>query len=173
MAAAPSKPNSSAIGRRALLGGGLGVAALSALPIRTIARSGDRAPDAPRTGRRRSPSTGSGIGTFVVMGDTGLLCNNGLRIGSSASGKIALLGNGSTIVRDKGLFKLVCASPGGETIDQTQFQFLVNVIDRGMGIQAGSRRRALPRTPIPAFTNRAWRPLWRWRSASMPRRRRG
>lgn len=91
-------------------------------------------------------TVGGGFGTFVVMGDTGLLCNNGLRVGSSAPGKghpnsvapgkIALLGNGPTIVLDKGRFKLVCGSPGGETIGQTQFQFLVNVIDRGMGIQA-------------------------------------
>lgn len=91
-------------------------------------------------------TVGGGFGTFVVMGDTGLLCNNGLRIGSSAPdaghpnkvapGKIALLGNGPTILLDKGRFKLVCGSPGGETIGQTQFQFLVNMIDRGMGIQA-------------------------------------
>lgn len=91
-------------------------------------------------------TVGGGFGTFVVMGDTGLLCNNGLRIGSTAPdaghpnkaapGKIALLGNGPTILLDKGRFKLVCGSPGGETIGQTQFQFLVNMIDRGMGIQA-------------------------------------
>ncbi|MDX3899588.1 MAG: gamma-glutamyltransferase [Sphingobium sp.] len=91
-------------------------------------------------------TVGGGFGTFVVMGETGLLCNNGLRLGSTAPeaghpnkvapGKIALLGNGPTIVLDKGRFKLVCGSPGGETIGQTQFQFLVNVIDRGMGIQA-------------------------------------
>lgn len=91
-------------------------------------------------------TVGGGFGTFVVMGDTGLLCNNGLRIGSTAPdaghpnkvapGKIALLGNGPTIMLDKGRFRLVCGSPGGETIGQTQFQFLVNMIDRGMGIQA-------------------------------------
>jgi gamma-glutamyltranspeptidase/glutathione hydrolase len=91
-------------------------------------------------------TVGGGFGTFVVMGDTGLLCNNGLRIGSTspypghpnhvAPGRIALLGNGPTIVLDKGRLHLVCGSPGGETIGQTQFQFLVNVIDRGMPIQA-------------------------------------
>ena len=88
---------------------------------------------------------GGGFGTSVVMGDTGLLCNNGLRIGSTAPydghpnraapGKRALLGNGPVIVLDKGRLKLVCGTPGGETIGQTQFQFLVNIIDRGMPIQ--------------------------------------
>lgn len=91
-------------------------------------------------------TVGGGFGTFVVMGDTGLLCNNGLRLGSSAPyvghpnriapGKKALLGNGPTIILDKGRFRMVFGSPGGETIGQTQFQFLVNVIDRGMPIQA-------------------------------------
>ena len=90
-------------------------------------------------------TVGGGFGTSVVMGDTGLLCNNGLRIGSTAPydghpnraapGKRALLGNGPVIVLDKGRLKLVCGTPGGETIGQTQFQFLVNVIDRGMPIQ--------------------------------------
>ncbi|MFC3443593.1 gamma-glutamyltransferase [Sphingobium rhizovicinum] len=46
------------------------------------------------------------------------------------------LGNGPTIVRDKGRLKLVFGSPGGETIGQTQFQFLVNIVDRGMPVQA-------------------------------------
>jgi gamma-glutamyltranspeptidase/glutathione hydrolase len=91
-------------------------------------------------------TVGGGFGTFVVMGETGLLCNNGLRTGSTspytghpnhvAPGRIALLGNGPTIVLEKGRLKLVFGSPGGETIGQTQFQFLVNVIDRGMPIQA-------------------------------------
>lgn len=89
---------------------------------------------------------GGGFGTFLVMGNTGILFNNGLRLGSSAPyaghpnkvapGKIALLGNGPTIVLNKGRLKLIFGSPGGETIGQTQFQFLVNVIDRGLPIQA-------------------------------------
>uniref|UniRef100_UPI003B3B73D5 gamma-glutamyltransferase family protein n=1 Tax=Sphingobium sp. TaxID=1912891 RepID=UPI003B3B73D5 len=91
-------------------------------------------------------TVGGGFGTFMVMGNTGILFNNGLRLGSSAPyaghpnkvapGKIALLGNGPTIVLDKGRLKLVFGSPGGETIGQTQFQFLVQVIDRGLPIQA-------------------------------------
>lgn len=89
---------------------------------------------------------GGGFGTSMVMGDTGLLFNNGLRLGSTspygghpnrvAPGQIALLGNGPTILLDKGRFRMACGSPGGETIGQTQFQFLINVIDRGMSVQA-------------------------------------
>ena len=91
-------------------------------------------------------TVGGGFGTFLVMGNTGILFNNGLRLGSSAPyaghpnkvapGKVALLGNGPTIVLDKGRLKLVFGSPGGETIGQTQFQFLVNIVDRGLPIQA-------------------------------------
>jgi gamma-glutamyltranspeptidase/glutathione hydrolase len=91
-------------------------------------------------------TVGGGFGTFLVMGNTGILFNNGLRVGSSAPyaghpnkvapGKIALLGNGPTIVLDRGRLKLVFGSPGGETIGQTQFQFLVNIVDRAMPIQA-------------------------------------
>lgn len=89
---------------------------------------------------------GGGFGTFLVMGNTGILFNNGLRLGSTAPypdhpnmrapGKVPLLGNGPTIVLDKGRLKLVFGSPGGETIGQTQFQFLVNAIDQQMPIQA-------------------------------------
>jgi gamma-glutamyltranspeptidase/glutathione hydrolase len=91
-------------------------------------------------------TVGGGFGTFLVMGSTGILFNNGLRLGSTAPypghpnmrapGKVPLLGNGPTVVLDKGRLKLVFGSPGGETIGQTQFQFLVNAIDRDMPIQA-------------------------------------
>jgi gamma-glutamyltranspeptidase/glutathione hydrolase len=104
-------------------------------------------------------TVGGGFGTFLVMGNTGILFNNGLRVGSSAPyaghpnkvapGKIALLGNGPTIVLDRGRLKLVFGSPGGETIGQTQFQFLVNIVDRAMPIQAAieSPRFALDADP--------------------------
>lgn len=106
-------------------------------------------------------TVGGGFGTFMVMGDTGLLCNNGLRLGSSAPyaghpnkiapGKRALLGNGPTIVLDKGRFKMVFGSPGGETIGQTQYQFLVNVVDRGMPIQAAIEAPRFALDPDPNF----------------------
>jgi gamma-glutamyltranspeptidase/glutathione hydrolase len=39
------------------------------------------------------------------------------------------------IVLKDGRLKMIYGTPGGETIGQTQFQVLVNVIDFGMGIQ--------------------------------------
>ena len=50
-------------------------------------------------------------------------------------GQIPLLGNGPIIVLKDGRFFLALGSPGGETIGQTQFQVLLNVLDHGMGIQ--------------------------------------
>jgi len=88
---------------------------------------------------------GGGFGTGVVAGNTGFLLNNGMRLGSTspypnnvnfvAPGKIPILNNSPTIVM-KGQ-KLVAAfgTPGGETIGQSEFQFLVNIIDHGMGVQ--------------------------------------
>lgn len=89
---------------------------------------------------------GGGFGACVVMGDTGLLCNNGLRSGSTApyrdhpnfvrGGRVPLLGNCPTVVLDKGRFRMIFGTPGGETIGQTQFQHLINIVDRGMPVQA-------------------------------------
>lgn len=88
---------------------------------------------------------GGGFGTLLVMGETGLICNNGLRVGSTAPyrdhpnfvapGRIPLLGNCPVIVKDNGKLRMIFGTPGGETIGQTQFQTLVNVIDRGQSIQ--------------------------------------
>jgi gamma-glutamyltranspeptidase/glutathione hydrolase len=104
---------------------------------------------------------GGGFGTTVVMGDTGLLCNNGLRSGSTAPyrdhpnfvgpGKIPLLGNGPTILLDRGQFRMVFGTPGGETIGQTQFQVLLNVVDRGMGIQQAIEAPRLSLDADPGF----------------------
>ncbi|WP_198379017.1 gamma-glutamyltransferase family protein, partial [Burkholderia ubonensis] len=104
---------------------------------------------------------GGGFGTFVVMGNTGLLCNNGLRIGSTspylghpnkvAPRHVPLLGNGPCIVLDKGRLRLVFGSPGGETIGTTEFQFLVNIIDRGMPIQTAIEAPRLSLTAVPNF----------------------
>lgn len=91
-------------------------------------------------------TVGGGFGTSLVMGSTGLLFNNGLRLGSTspyaghpnkvAPGKKALLGNGPTIVLEQGRLKFAFGSPGGETIGQTQFQFLVSAVDLGLPVQA-------------------------------------
>ncbi len=85
-------------------------------------------------------------GTKVVVGNTGLLFNNGTRDGSTAGiypknvnypqpGKRGLLNNSPTIVLKDGKFVTVFGTPGGEGIGLTQFQLLMNVVDFGMGMQ--------------------------------------
>lgn len=92
-----------------------------------------------------TPTHGGTFGTRVVVGNTGILFNNGTRIGSTApypdhinyprGGQIPILNNSPTLVFRDGAFHLAVASPGGETIGQTQFQVLLNVLEFGMGIQ--------------------------------------
>ena len=92
-----------------------------------------------------TPTLGSRWGTGVVVGSTGLFFNNGTRIGSTSpypddvnyvrGGQIPILNNSPTLVMKDGEFFLALGTPGGETIGQTQFQVLLNVIDFGMGIQ--------------------------------------
>ena len=50
-------------------------------------------------------------------------------------GQIPILNNSPIIVMKDGEFFLSLGTPGGETIGQTQFQVLLNVLDFGMGIQ--------------------------------------
>ena len=95
-----------------------------------------------------TPTHGGGFGTGVVVGRTGLLFNNGTRIGSTSpypddvnyvrGGQIPLLNNSPVIVMKDGEFVLAIGSPGGETIGQTQFQTVLNVLEFGMSIQVGS-----------------------------------
>lgn len=92
-----------------------------------------------------TPTLGSLWGTGVVVADTGLIFNNGTRHGSTSpypedanyarGGQIPILNNAPTLVMKDGGFYLALGTPGGETIGQTQFQVLVNVLDFGMGIQ--------------------------------------
>ena len=92
-----------------------------------------------------TPTHGGIFGTYVVVGNTGLTFNNGTRDGSVSpyvghvnyvrGGQIPILGNGPIIVLKDGRFFLSLGTPGGETIGQTQFQVLLNLLDHGMGIQ--------------------------------------
>ena len=92
-----------------------------------------------------TPTHGSMFGTGVVVGRTGLTFNNGTRHGSTApypehvnyarGGQIPILNNSPIIVTKDGVPILTLGTPGGETIGQTQFQVLVNVLDHGMPIQ--------------------------------------
>ena len=52
-------------------------------------------------------------------------------------GQIPLLNNSPIIVMRDGKFFLSLGTPGGETIGQTQFQVLLNILDFDMGIQEG------------------------------------
>lgn len=104
---------------------------------------------------------GGGFGTCMVMGETGLFCNNGLRSGSTApyrdhpnfvaAGRIPLLGNCPTVLIDKGQFRAVFGSPGGETIGTTQFQMVLNLIDRQMPIQAAIEAPRITLDAEPGF----------------------
>ena len=92
-----------------------------------------------------TPTLGGGFGNRVVAGDTGILLNNGMRLGSTSpypndvnyvrGGQIPILNNSPLVILKDGTLKMVYGTPGGETIGQTQFQVLINVLDFGMSIQ--------------------------------------
>ena len=92
-----------------------------------------------------TPTLGGLFGNNVVVGSTGLLLNNGMRLGSTSPypdnvnyvgpGKIPILNNSPVVVLKDGKPAFVFGSPGGETIGQTEFQMLVNLIDFELPVQ--------------------------------------
>lgn len=92
-----------------------------------------------------TPTLGGLFGNNVVVGSTGLLLNNGMRLGSTSpyptdvnylgAGKIPLLNNSPVIVLKDGKLAFVFGTPGGETIGQTEFQMLINLIDFDLPVQ--------------------------------------
>lgn len=92
-----------------------------------------------------TPTLGGLFGNNVVVGNTGLLLNNGIRLGSTSpyptdanyvgAGKVPLLNNSPIVVLKDGKLAFVFGSPGGETIGQTEFQVLVNLIDFQLPVQ--------------------------------------
>jgi gamma-glutamyltranspeptidase/glutathione hydrolase len=108
-----------------------------------------------------TPTIGGGMGTGVVVGHSGLLFNNGLRLGSTSpypdnvnyvrAGQIPLLNNSPVIVLKNGQLVLAIGTPGGETIGQTQFQGIVNVLDFGMTIQEAIEAPRFRLDPEPNF----------------------
>ncbi len=92
-----------------------------------------------------TPTLGGLFGSNVVVGHTGLLLNNGIRLGSTSpyptdvnyvgAGKIPILNNSPVVVLKDGRVAFVFGSPGGETLGPTGFQGLVNLIDFGMPVQ--------------------------------------
>ncbi len=92
-----------------------------------------------------TPTLGGLFGNNVVVGSTGLLLNNGMRLGSTSPyptdanyvgpGKIPILNNSPVVVLKDGKLAYVFGTPGGETIGQTEFQVLVNLLDFQMPVQ--------------------------------------
>jgi gamma-glutamyltranspeptidase / glutathione hydrolase len=92
-----------------------------------------------------TPTLGGLFGNNVVVGSTGLLLNNGMRLGSTSPypdnvnyvgpGKIPILNNSPVVVLKDGKLAFVFGTPGGETIGQTEFQMLVNLIDFELPVQ--------------------------------------
>ena len=92
-----------------------------------------------------TPTLGGLFGNNVVVGSTGLLLNNGMRLGSTSPyptdanyvgpGKIPILNNSPIVVLKDGKLAYVFGTPGGETIGQTEFQVLVNLLDFEMPVQ--------------------------------------
>ena len=92
-----------------------------------------------------TPTLGGLFGNNVVVGSTGLLLNNGMRLGSTSPypdnvnyvgpGKVPILNNSPVVVLRDGKLAFVFGSPGGETIGQTEFQMLVNLIDFELPVQ--------------------------------------
>ena len=109
------------------------------------------------------PTLGSGWGTGGIVGETGLFFNNGTRIGSTSpypddvnyvrAGQIPILNNSPIIVMRDGKFLLSLGTPGGETIGQTQFQVLLNLLDFDMGIQEAIEAPRLSLSAKPNFYN--------------------
>lgn len=103
---------------------------------------------------------GGGFGTGVVAGRTGFLLNNGMRLGSTspypdnvnfvAPGKIPILNNSPVVVTKGGKLHSAFGTPGGETIGQSEFQVLVNLLDHEMGIQDAIEA---PRFSVKAIPN--------------------
>lgn len=93
-----------------------------------------------------TPTLGGLFGNNVVVGNTGLLLNNGMRIGSTSpyptdvnyvgAGKIPILNNSPVVVLKNGQLAFVFGTPGGETIGQTEFQVLLNLVDFDLPVQA-------------------------------------
>jgi gamma-glutamyltranspeptidase / glutathione hydrolase len=92
-----------------------------------------------------TPTLGGLFGNSVVVGNTGLLLNNGIRLGSTSpypsdvnyvgAGKIPILNNSPVVVLKDGKLAFVFGTPGGETIGQTEFQVLVNLVDFDLPVQ--------------------------------------
>jgi hypothetical protein len=138
-------------------------------------------PSSKRSKRRKPIFTGGLFGSNVVVGTTGLLLDNGMRLGSTSPypghvnyvgpGKIPILNNSPVIVLKDGRLNFVFGTPGGETIGQTEFQMLVNLIDFDLPMQATCRMDSSPFSPSSCGSRRSGRSA-QWRSPSADTARR-
>ncbi len=89
-------------------------------------------------------SLGSGFGSGMIMGDTGMFLNNFIRWGDlvpdspnciAPHKKLDMCLSPLLVFRDGALFSAL-GTPGSWGIQQTSVQFLTNVLDYGMNIQA-------------------------------------
>ncbi|MGE0360254.1 MAG: gamma-glutamyltransferase family protein [Vicinamibacterales bacterium] len=108
-----------------------------------------------------TPTLGGLFGNNVVVGSTGLLLNNGMRLGSTSPyptdanyvgpGKIPILNNSPIVVLKDGRLAYVFGTPGGETIGQTEFQVLVNLLDFALPVQQAIEAPRLALNAEPNF----------------------
>ena len=108
-----------------------------------------------------TPTLGGLFGSNVVVGNTGLLLNNGMRLGSTSpyptdanyvgAGKIPILNNSPVVVLKDGALAYVFGTPGGETIGQTEFQVLLNLVDFAMPVQQAIEAPRLALNAKPNF----------------------
>ena len=108
-----------------------------------------------------TPTLGGLFGNNVVVGSTGLLLNNGMRLGSTSpypdnpnfvgAGRIPILNNSPVVVLKDGKPAFVFGTPGGETIGQTQFQMLLNLVDFDMPVQQAIEAPRLALNADPSF----------------------
>ena len=108
-----------------------------------------------------TPTLGGLFGNNVVVGNTGLLLNNGMRLGSTSPyptdanyvgpGKTPILNNSPVVVLKDGNLAFVFGTPGGETIGQTQFQVLLNLVDFEMPVQQAIEAPRLALEAAPNF----------------------
>ncbi|MFA5910748.1 MAG: gamma-glutamyltransferase [Vicinamibacterales bacterium] len=108
-----------------------------------------------------TPTLGGLFGSNVVVGNTGLLLNNGMRLGSTSpyptdanyvgAGKTPILNNSPVVVLKDGALAFVFGTPGGETIGQTEFQVLINLVDFGMPVQDAIEAPRLALDAAPNF----------------------
>ena len=92
-----------------------------------------------------NPTLGSRWGTGVVVGNTGLILQNGMRIGAAApdpdhpgyprGGRAPVVNGAPTLVMHEGQVVLALGGQEGGAVGQAVVQTIVNVIDFGMGIQ--------------------------------------